>query len=177
MWKERQDTPNVLVQEIPNVAWFTSIRELSCVETIWWKLSQEKLLNSSSLLRTSRIHLEEIPLQNPKNVLWTNLWKMPYCILGQIEIILHLLYIRKETRIKTLLIYILQFFSCSMLYCAQYKSISPWVSTVLALLSLVTLGYLSWCQEKHIEYLNRSIIELCTQLPPSNDAGDVLHEN
>ena len=102
---------------------------------------------------------------------------MPYCVLGQIEIILHLLYIRKEIRIKTLLIYILQFLSCSMLYCTQYKSISPWVSTVLALLSLVTLGYLSWCQEKHIEYLNRSIIELCTQLPPSTDAGDGLHEN
>ena len=102
---------------------------------------------------------------------------MPYCVLGQIEIILHLLYIRKEIRIKTLLIYILQFISCSMVYSAQYKSISPWVSTILALLSLVTLGYLSWCQEKHIEYLNRSIIELCTQLPPSNDAGDGLHED
>ena len=102
---------------------------------------------------------------------------MPYCILGQIEIILHLLYIRKETRIKALLIYILQFFSCGMLYCAQYKAISPWVTTVLALLSLVTLGYLSWCQERHIEYLNRSIIELCIQAPSSADEGDGLHQN
>ena len=102
---------------------------------------------------------------------------MPYCILGQIEIILHLLYIRKETRIKALLIYILQFFSSGMLYCTQYKAISPWVTTVLALLSLVTLGYLSWCQERHIEYLNRSIIELCIQAPSSVDEGDGLHEN
>ena len=103
--------------------------------------------------------------------------KMPYCLVGQIEIILHLLSIRKEIRIKTLLIHILQFISCSMVYCAQYKSISPWITTVLALLSLVTLGWLSWCQEKHIEYLNRSIIELCSQLPPSNNAGDGLHED
>ena len=102
---------------------------------------------------------------------------MPYSLVGQIEIILHLFSIRKRIRIKNLLINILQIISCSMVYCAQYKSISPWITTVLALLSLVTLGWLSWCQEKHIEYLNRSIIELCSQLPPSNNAGDGLHED
>ena len=135
------------------------------------------MLNSSSLLRTSRIQIGRNPITKiPKCVLNRSL-KMPYCLVGQIEIILHLLSIRKEIRIKTLLIYILQFISCSMVYCAQYKSISPWITTVLALLSLVTLGWLSWCQEKHIEYLNRSIIELCSQLPPSNNAGDGLHEN
>ena len=56
------------------VAWFTWIRELSCLETIWWKLPQEKLLNSSSLLRTSRIHFGRIPLQ-----------KIPKCVLNKIS--------------------------------------------------------------------------------------------
>ena len=142
------------------------------------KTSPRKVVKfQQSLENKQNSKLEELPLQKiPKCVLNRSL-KMPYSLVGQIEIILHLLSIRKRIRIKTLLIHILQFISCSMVYCAQYKSISPWITTVLALLSLVTLGWLSWCQEKHIEYLNRSIIELCSQLPPSNNAGDGLHED
>ena len=102
---------------------------------------------------------------------------MPYCVVSHIECILHLLHIRKETKIKVLLIYTLQLLSCAMLYCAQYKTVSPWTTTALALLSLVTLGWLSWCQERHIEYLSRSIVELCIQTPPSANEGDGLHEN
>ena len=102
---------------------------------------------------------------------------MPYCVTSHIECILHLLYIRKEVKIKTLLIYTLQFLSCGMLYCTQYKTISPWISTILALLSIVTLGWLSWCQERQIEYLSRSIVELCIQTPSSANEGDGLHEN
>ena len=112
----------------------------------------------------------------PKCVLNRSL-KMPYNLVGQIEIILHLFSIRKRIRIKNLLINILQIISCSMVYCVQYKSISPWVTTALALISLVTLSWLSWCQQKHIEHLNRSLIELCSQLPSSNNDEDGLHED
>ena len=102
---------------------------------------------------------------------------MPYNPTTHIECILQLLYIRRAVKIKSLLIYSLQLFSCGMLYCSQYKSISPWVSTILALLSIITLGWLSWCQEKQIEYLSRSIVELCIQSPPSTNEGDGLHED
>ena len=56
---------------------------------------------------------------------------MPYCVLSHIEFILHLIHIRKETKIKVLLIYTLQLLSCGMLYCAQYKTVSPWITTAL----------------------------------------------
>ena len=112
----------------------------------------------------------------PKCVLKISL-KMPYNLIGQIEIILHLFSLRKRIRIKDSLINILQIISCLMVFCVQYKTVSPWVTTALALISLVSLSWLSWCQQQHIEYLNRTLVELCSQLPSSNIDEESLHED
>ena len=102
---------------------------------------------------------------------------MPYNLIGQIEIILHLFSLRKRIRIKDSLINILQIISCLMVFCVQYKTVSPWVTTALALISLVSLSWLSWCQQQHIEYLNRTLVELCSKLPSSNIDEENLHED
>ena len=102
---------------------------------------------------------------------------MPCCVVSHIEYILHLIQIRKQVQIKTLLIKTLQLLSCAMIYCVNYKTISPWITTVLALLSVVTLGWLSWCQERHIGHLSRSIVQLCIQTPPTANEEDGLHQN
>ena len=102
---------------------------------------------------------------------------MPYNLIGQIEIILHLFSLRKRIRIKDLLINILQIISCLMVFCVQYKTVSPWVTTALALISLVSLSWLSWCQQQQIEYLNRNLVELCSQLPSSNIDEESLHDD
>ena len=120
------------------------------------------------------------PLQNPSMSLLKisehETWNMPFNQSLHINCILQLLYARRIVRIKTLLIYFAQSLSCSMLYFSQYKAASPWIFTILALLSIITLSWLSWCQQKQIEYLSKSIIELCVQSPSSNP-GDGLHED
>ena len=102
---------------------------------------------------------------------------MPNDLIGKIEIILHLFYLRRKIRIKDSLLNILQIISILMVLCVQYKSISPWVTTALAIISLVSLSWLSWCQQQHIEYLNRTLVELCSKLPSSNIDEENLHED
>ena len=102
---------------------------------------------------------------------------MPCCVVSHIEHILHLIQIRRQTKIKTLLIKTLQLISLAMIYCVNYKQVSPWITTLLALLSVDTLGYLAWCQERNIEHLSRSIVQLCIQNPPTVNEEDGLHQN
>ena len=155
-----------------------------CLRDIQIHHPKKMMLPKEDMLNVSSFPKQQVEFiwnthrcKNPKVCSCTNLWNMPYCPTTHIECILQLLYVRRAVKIKSLLIYSLQLFSCGMLYCSQYKSIGPWVSTILALLSIITLGWLSWCQEKQIEYLSRSIIELCIQSPPSTNAGDGLHED
>ena len=105
---------------------------------------------------------------------------MPCCTISHIEYLLSLIQIRRQVQIKLILINSLQFISCVMIYSLNYKTISPYISTVLALLSIITLGWLSWCQERHIEQLGRSIVQLCLQTPsnnPTENDEDGLHQN
>ena len=92
------------------------------------------------------------------------------CTIAHIEYMLSLIQIRKEVQIKLILINILQFISCIMVWSLNYKTASPFVSTVLAVLSIVTLGWLSLCQQRHIEKLGKSIVQLCLQSPFNNPA-------
>ena len=105
---------------------------------------------------------------------------MPCCTISHIEYLLKLIQIRRQVQIKLILINSLQFISCVMIYSLNYKTISPYISTVLALLSIITLGWLSWYQQQHIEQLGRSIVQLCLQTPPNNPTEndeDGLHQN
>ena len=99
-------------------------------------------------------------------------WRLhhPQCIIAHIEYMLSLIQLRKETQIKLILINLLQFISCIMVWSLNYKTASPFVSTVLAVLSIVTLGWLSLCQQRHIEKLGKSIVQLCLQSPFNNPA-------
>ena len=103
--------------------------------------------------------------------------KMPDHLICKIEIILHLFCLRRKIRIKDSLLNILQIISILIVLCMQYKSISPWITTALAIISLVSLSWLSWCQHQHIEYLNRTLVELCSKLPSSNIDEENLHED
>ena len=105
---------------------------------------------------------------------------MSCCTITHIEYLLSLIQIRKQVQIKLILINTLQLISCVMVYSLNYKTVSPYISTVLALLSIITLGWLSWCQQRHIEKLGRSIVQLCLQTPPNNPTEndeDGLHQN
>ena len=105
---------------------------------------------------------------------------MPCCTIAHIEYLLSLIQIRKQVQIKLILINTLQLISCVMIYSLNYKTISPYISTVLAVLSIVTLGWLSLCQQRHIEKLGRSIVQLCLLTPPNNPTEndeDGLHQN
>ena len=105
------------------------------------------------------------------------------CTIAHIEYMLSLIQIRKETQIKLILINLLQFISCIMVWSLNYKTASPFVSTVLAVLSILTLGWLSLCQQRHIEKLGKSIVQLCLQSPFNNPAEndrvseDGLHQS
>ena len=105
---------------------------------------------------------------------------MPCCTIAHIEYLLSLIQIREQVQIKLILINTLQFFSCIMVWSLNYKTASPFISTVLAVLSIVTLGWLSLCQQRHIEKLGRSIVQLCLLTPPNNPTEndeDGLHQN
>ena len=102
----------------------------------------------------------------------------PTCIFLHIDYILALIQLRKETQIKLILINLLQLFSCVMVWSLNYRTASPYVSTVLGVLSIVTLGWLSLCQQRHIEKLGKSIVQLCMQSPFNNpDENDRISEN
>ena len=81
----------------------------------------------------------------------------PTCIFSHIEYMLALIQLRKETQIKLILINFLQLFSCVMVWSLNYRTASPYVSTVLGILSIVTLGWLSLCQQRHIEKLGKAL--------------------
>ena len=98
-------------------------------------------------------------------------------LICKIEIILHLFDLRRQTRIKFSLLKILQFISILTIFCMQYQSISPWISSALAIISCVVLGWLSWCQHQNIAFLNRTLVELCQKLPSSNIDEQSLHED
>ena len=102
----------------------------------------------------------------------------PTCIFSHIEYMLALIQLRKETQIKLILINFLQLFSCVMVWSLNYQTASPYVSTILGVLSIVTLGWLSLCQQRHIEKLGKSIVQLCMQSPFNNtDENDRISEN
>ena len=102
----------------------------------------------------------------------------PTCIFSHVDYLLALIQLRKETQIKLILINLLQLFSCVMVWSLNYRTISPYVSTVLGILSIVTLGWLALCQQRHIEKLGKSITTLCMQSPFNNpDKEDRISEN
>ena len=102
----------------------------------------------------------------------------PTCIFLHIDYILALIQLRKETQIKLIMINLLQLFSCVRVWSLNYRTASPYVSTVLGVLSIVTLGWLSLCQQRHIEKLGKSIVQLCMQSPFNNpDENDRISEN
>ena len=58
----------------------------------------------------------------------------------------------------------------------QYRSLSPWISSALAVISCTVLGWLSWCQHQNLAFLNKALVELCQRLPSTVDE-ESLHED
>ena len=140
------------------------------------------LLDFSSPSKASSIQVGSLPLQYPKeNVYWKYLPRMSDHIICKIEIILHIFDLRKQTRIKNSLLKILQSISILIIFwpifCMQYRSLSPWISSALAIISCIILGWLSWCQSQNIAFLNRALVELCQKLPSSNMDEQSLDED
>ena len=136
------------------------------------------LLDFSSPSTASSIQrLEASHSKIPRKCVLKYLPRMSDHLICKIEIILHLFDLRRQTRIKFSLLKILQFISILTIFCMQYRSISPWISSALAVISCVVLGWLSWCQHQNIAFLNRTLVELCQKLPSSTIDEQSLHED
>ena len=102
----------------------------------------------------------------------------PQCIFSHVDYLLTLIQLRREIQIKLTLLNILQLFVFLMMWSLNYKTISPYVSTLLGILSIITLGWLAICQQRHIEKLGKTITALCMQSPFNNpDQEDRVSEN
>ena len=102
----------------------------------------------------------------------------PQCIFSRVDYLLALIHLRREIQIKLILLNLFQLFVFVMVWYLNYKTISPYVSTVLVILSIATLGWLAICQQRHIEKLGKTITALCMQSPFNNpDEEDHTSEN
>ena len=60
----------------------------------------------------------------------------------------------------------------------SYKSCTPYVTIVLGILSMITLGWIAICQQKHIQKLGETIPHLCTDSPFNDeDQADRVSES
>ena len=102
----------------------------------------------------------------------------PTCIFSHVDYLLALISLRREIQIKLILLNLLHLFVFLMVWSLNYKTISPYVSTLLGILSIITLGWLAICQQRHIEKLGKTITALCMQSPFNNpDQEDRISEN
>ena len=76
-----------------------------------------------------------------------------------------LIELRREIQIKLTLLNVIQLFVFVMMWTLNYKTCSPYVSILLGILSIITLGWMAICQQRHIEKLGETIITLCMQSP------------
>ena len=141
---------------------------------------QEKLFCQISAVPPKQVAFKvwKLPiLKSQRKCVLKYLPRMSDHLICKIETILHLFDLRRQSRIKNSLLKILQFISILIIFCMQYQSISPWISSALAIISCVVLGWLSWCQHQNIAFLNRTLVELCQKLPSSNIDEQSLHED
>ena len=102
----------------------------------------------------------------------------PQCIFSHVDYLLALIQLRREIQIKLILLNLLQLFVFVMVWSLNYKTISPYVSTLLGILSIITLGWLAICHQRHIKKLGKTITALCMQSPFNNpDQEDRISEN
>ena len=140
------------------------------------------LLDFSSPSKASSIQSWKPPITiSQRKCVLKYLPRMSDHIICKIEIILHLFDLNRQTRIKYSLLKILQFISVLIIFwpifCMRYQSISPWISSALAIISCIVLGWLSLCQHQNIAFLNRTLVELCQKLPSSNIDEQSLDED
>ena len=102
----------------------------------------------------------------------------PQCTFSHVDYLLALIQLRREIQIKLTLLNILQLFVFMIMCTLNYKTCSPYVSILLGILSIITLGWLAICQQRHIEKLGKTITALCMQSPFNNpDQEDRVSEN
>ena len=164
---------NCKLQLFRTLAWFHWIRESRLFGKHFEELPRKLLLNFSSPSKKQVVFSLEAPLQKTQEMCVKISWRMPEDhIICKIELILHIFDLRKHSEIKSSLINILQSISILItlwpLLCMQYRTLSPWVSSILAIISCITLGWLSWCQANNIAFLNRALVDLCRRLPAAN---------
>ena len=82
----------------------------------------------------------------------------------KIELVLTVHSLVQKNRIKSVLLHLLSFIS-TLNFCMRYLSLAPWLASALSLINSITLGYLAYCQNANVTYLNRALVNLCQQLP------------
>ena len=85
----------------------------------------------------------------------------PQCIFSHVEYLVALIELRREIQIKLKLLNVIQL----SVFVINYKTCSPYVSILLGILSIITLGWMAICQQHHIEKLGETITTLCMQSP------------
>ena len=103
----------------------------------------------------------------------------PQCLHSHFEYLMSLITLRREINIRLNLINFLQLLIFGMMWGSlSYKSCTPYVTIVLGILSMITLGWIAVCQQKHIQKLGDTITHLCTDSPFNDeDQADRVSES
>ena len=107
--------------------------------------------------------LKTIP-ENSQDAFNYNLWNMSSHLNCKIDLVLTVHSLVQKNRIKSVLLHLLSFIS-TLNFCMRYLSLAPWLASALSLINSITLGYLAYCQNANVTYLNRALVNLCQQLP------------
>ena len=93
----------------------------------------------------------------------------------RIRLIIHLFQICKKNRIKVSLLNLLSLFSL-LISLMQFLRIAPYLASLLALANSITLGYLAFCQQANLTYLNEALVTLCQRLPDPRNEEETLQD-
>ena len=102
--------------------------------------------------------------ENSQDACNYNLWNMSSHLNCKIDLVLTVHSLVQKNRIKSVLLHLLSFIS-TLNFCMRYLSLAPWLASALSLINSITLGYLAYCQNANVTYLNRALVNLCQQLP------------
>ena len=152
---------------------------LSTCQDLFRKLprSIQKLPRSIQSIKPQvEIQFGRTILENPRNVFyWKDPWRMNDHLNCKIQLVLHIFGLLKQNRIKSSLLNLLSFISV-LIFCMQYSTFAPWVSSALAVINSIVLGWLAWCQHSNLVFLNQALVELCQRLRHPGNEED-LHED
>ena len=186
LWKRNfvKNCARLLNYKLSNTCLIQYLREFN-----FWKLVNLP----RSIQKTAKIYSETAKIYSvyqaaSRNSIWKNHskkpkkcvslkdpWRMNDHLNCKIQLVLHIFGLLKQNRIKSSLLNLLSFISV-LIFCMQYSTVAPWVSSALALINSITLGWLAWCQHSNLVFLNQALVDLCQRLPHPGNEED-LHQD